>query len=984
VDECPSDDDLRRFLDDGGAGVAVGPHLGECERCREAIDRLGEDGSLRDWAASLAAKAEKTEEWDDGDALARVVASLGERAPTAWGQGPGATRDIDLDAEATAATLLGPPAGPGDLGSLGPYAVEAEIGRGGMGVVYRARDRTMNRALALKVLRPGLIDDRGRRRFVQEVRAAARVEHDHIVRLYATSDPTDRVPYFAMEYLAGPSLAGLIHGRDRPSPRGAAGLIAQAADGLAAAHEAGLVHRDVKPANILIDPATGRAKIGDFGLARLASDAPEVSREGLIAGTPSYLSPEQARGEAEVGPASDVYSLGVTFYECLAGEPPFRGSPHRVIQQVLQDDPRPPRTLNDAVPRDLETICLKAMAKEPDRRYTSAADLADDLRRFLRGEPIRARPAGAVERSARWCRRNPRVAGLAAAVGLLLAALAGGSTVSALWIARERGLAVAEARRAVAQRSLALDAFETLIGGVQERLRSRPGTLELRKALLETARDGLAKVADAGDPRADPRILTALIQIGDLDLILGRTGEARAGFERAAAAAARFVEADPRSVPVRAELAAVNDRLGDLAFRGYEPKRALDPFGKSLAIRRALAAERPDDPLIRRGLRVSLNKRGDARQGSGDPEGARADFEESLALLKAEPEAADPAGRARTLADLRFSYTRLGLLAYDEADGPRSLEALRLALAQAETLVALDPENPAWRRERAMALGYLATASRDYGDLAGAEAHLQAFLADRAAAAAADPSDLEARRFLALAHQHIGDLHARRREFDPARAAYLAARDLFEDLARRDPASVLAHKDRLFVLRKLQLAEADAVRYDEAARWARRELEILTGPGVPPHGDLPTWVDKARFYLTVFEWAGPTIDKPAVAFALPREVKHLLLANRAIVLARRGRHAEAAAAAKEVLALKDDPTMPPFAARAYALAAESLPADRADLRSTYVAAAVESLRLAAKADPKAARRWPYELDLEALRDDPGYRAMVEEARAARR
>ena len=199
--------------------------------------------------------------------------------------------------------LLNPPERTGDLGTLGPYDIEAEIGRGGMGVVYRARDRTLGRIVALKVLRHDVDDERVRQRFAREVRAAARVEHDYLVRVYATSDPTELVLYFAMEYVAGPSLALRVRAQGRLAPREAAKVVAQAALGLAAAHDVGLVHRDIKPDNILLDSSTGRAKVGDFGLAGLAAEVSDLTRDGVIAGTPAYLSPEQARGDRDAGPS---------------------------------------------------------------------------------------------------------------------------------------------------------------------------------------------------------------------------------------------------------------------------------------------------------------------------------------------------------------------------------------------------------------------------------------------------------------------------------------------------------------------------------------------------------------------------------------------------------------------------------------------------------------------------------------------------------
>ncbi len=372
-----------------------------------------------------------------------------------------------------------------------------------MGVVYRARDRTIGRIVALKVLRPGPIDDRVRARFLREARAAGRVEHDHLVRVYATSEPSDPVLYLAMEYLGGPSLAGLLRGRARGwlEPREAARIVSQAAEGLAAAHASGLVHRDVKPDNILIDPATGRAKVGDFGLARLDALGPELTREGVVAGTPAYLGPEQARGDPSVGPPADVYALGVTLYECLAGETPFRGTPHRIIRQILEDDPRPPRTINDAVPRDLETVCLKAMAKEPGLRYQGAAEFAADLRRWLAGEPILARRIGPVGRLWRLARRYPRVAALLSA--LVLALIGGVAGITWQWRRAEANArryldASLRAEQNYRETRGAVDRFYTRM--VVDKTLEKPGLEQVRaevvRSLLDYYREFLRRRGD--------------------------------------------------------------------------------------------------------------------------------------------------------------------------------------------------------------------------------------------------------------------------------------------------------------------------------------------------------------------------------------------------------------------------------------------------------------------------------------------------------
>ncbi len=210
-----------------------------------------------------------------------------------------------------------------------------------------------------------------------------------------------------------------------------------------------MIHCDVKPANLLFDPATGRVHIVDFGLAHFV-DSPGSIAEGTLVGTPSYMSPEQARGRGRVDALTDQYSLGASLYEMLTGEPPFRGTPARVVHQVLEEEPAAPRLLNEAIARDLETICLKAMAKEPSRRYQTAGEFGEDLRRWLRGETIRARPVGRTERTWQWCRRRPLVAGLAAALFFVI--VSGFAGTFSQWRRAE-----AASRRALRQRDEAIE-----------------------------------------------------------------------------------------------------------------------------------------------------------------------------------------------------------------------------------------------------------------------------------------------------------------------------------------------------------------------------------------------------------------------------------------------------------------------------------------------------------------------------------------------
>jgi serine/threonine-protein kinase len=388
------------------------------------------------------------------------------------------------------------------------YRIDRELGRGGMGVVYLAEQVALQRLVALKVLlHSGLASPRQVARFHLEAEALGRLRHPNVVQVYAFGT-CDGHAYMAMEYLPRASLLHRLREGPPLSPRDIAQLLERVARGLEYAHRQGVLHRDLKPANLLLD-ADDSPKIADFGLARLDANDSGLTSTGHVMGTPHYLAPEQLGGDpTKVGPASDVYALGVILFECLTGHVPFDVAvPGLLFQTILYHDPPRPRALAPDVPRDLEVICLKCLEKAPGRRYTSAEALADDLRRFLDGRPIHARPIGTGERVWKWLRRRPLLAG--SGVLLLVALILLGGVVLERWQLRTARLRELEATLAqvdelrrrgefaaalvaaeCAEREIGTDAEPALSGRIDRTLR------ETRfLALRESIELGLASAA---------------------------------------------------------------------------------------------------------------------------------------------------------------------------------------------------------------------------------------------------------------------------------------------------------------------------------------------------------------------------------------------------------------------------------------------------------------------------------------------------------
>ena len=703
----------------------------------------------------------------EGDAaLRREVESLlaaDDRAGTSF-----------LEGNALDAAPAGPKAENESLAGkrIGPYQVIEEIGHGGMGSVYRAlrADDQYQKQVAIKLMRGGTLDAFSLRRFKAERQILADLDHPNIARLLDGGATEDNQPYVVMELVQGRPIDDYCEAKQL-SLRERIELFRGVCSAVAYAHQRLVVHRDLKPANILVTD-TGEAKLLDFGIAKIVgpdqADHGEQTVTLIRAMTPEYASPEQVRGEP-ISTASDVYSLGVVLYGLVTGKRPYRTTsqlPHEVAQAVVDQEPeRPslaaPPKWRRALRGDLDNIVLKALRKEPERRYASVEQLSEDLRHYLSGLPVMARPATFLYRAEKFVRRN-KAATIAAALFVL--SLVGGMAATLV----QASIARAERARAEQRFNDVRQLANSLLFEVHDAIQNLPGSTPARKILVDRALEYLDKLAReaSGDRSLESELAAAYEKVGDVQggfrsANLGDIGGFISSYRKALAIRERVAAAEPGNLAAQRELLRARGRLSDALLNAGDLNGALDQLKQVLAVAEHLASADPKNLADRRNLALAHLDYGWKRAGAGDWQAGLDECRSAASMLEVlVRENPNDRGTARVLA---VAYGRVGeMLSARAAKHDEALALYRKALGIEQVLLQADPENADLHRMEAWEMLRTGEELAAMGDAGEALKRYERTLAEAQGLSKADPDNVQSHFDVAAAWSRIGTLNVTR------------------------------------------------------------------------------------------------------------------------------------------------------------------------------------------------------------------------------